>query len=369
MNILYGVVGDGLGHAIRSSVIIKKLIEDGHNVHIVVSGDGVDYMRQRFPSVSRIWGLTVTTKDNKINPYLTAYGVFRGALSGLPRNIFKFFEVERRFDPDLVISDFETWTWLFSRLNDVPLIALDNVHMLTHVEHDEEITDGLWDKFRMARMVAEARVPDADHYLVSAYTRPPVKKPDTTLIPPVLRRSILEAQPTDGDHLLVYQTSYSTFETSRLIRQLDIPVKAYGLRPDIDHDVVEGNITYRPFSEDEFIADLASCRAVFASAGFTLLTEAMNLGKPYFALPVEGQIEQMLNGRYIEKLGYGTYSMAPTKRDLDEFLDNLPAYRDALDAYDNADNDETFRTLDAVMAQLVPDTRRSAPSVWVPAAE
>jgi hypothetical protein len=50
-------------------------------------------------------------------------------------------------------------------------------------------------------------------------------------------------------------------------------------------------------------------------------------------------------------------------------LDNLPAYREALSAYETADNDETFRKLDALMTQLVPDDEQLAPSVWVPAAE
>jgi uncharacterized protein (TIGR00661 family) len=358
MNILYGIVGDGLGHSIRSSVIIRRLIEDGHDVHIVVSGDGLEYMKSRFPNVSQIWGLQVTTKDNRIDPMLTAYGLFRGAISGVPRNILQFFEVARQFEADLVITDFDSWSNVFAKLHDIPVIALDNCHLLTHVEHPEEIVgvDDYFDKYKMAQIIAENRVPGAAHYMVSSFACPRVTRERTTLVPPVLRPAILETEPNDdGDHLLVYQTSYSTFETKRLLEELDVSIKAYGLEPGLTEDRVEGNITYRPFSEQGFIDDLASCRALFASSGFTLMTEAMHLGKPYFALPVEGQIEQMVNARYLRTLGYGDYSLTPTAEDLHSFLERLPEYRANLQGYERADNSKTFDLLYKLMEELVPN--------------
>jgi UDP:flavonoid glycosyltransferase YjiC (YdhE family) len=35
MKILYGVVGEGMGHAIRSQVVIKKLLDNGHDIQIM----------------------------------------------------------------------------------------------------------------------------------------------------------------------------------------------------------------------------------------------------------------------------------------------------------------------------------------------
>jgi nicotinate phosphoribosyltransferase len=46
MKILYGVVGEGMGHATRSKVTIEHLIAKGHSVKIVVSG-GFDLGRIR----------------------------------------------------------------------------------------------------------------------------------------------------------------------------------------------------------------------------------------------------------------------------------------------------------------------------------
>jgi len=65
-----------------------------------------------------------------------------------------------------------------------------------------------------------------------------------------------------------------------------------------------GNIEFRPPSNTQFVADLASCRAVFATAGNQLISEAMHFGKPLLAMP-EDSLEQQLNAAMVQRLGYG----------------------------------------------------------------
>jgi uncharacterized protein (TIGR00661 family) len=45
---------------------------------------------------------------------------------------------------------------------------------------------------------------------------------------------------------------------------------------------------------------------VIANSGFSLICEALYLGKPYLAIPVRHQFEQVLNAYYVDKMGYGT---------------------------------------------------------------
>ncbi|HZY04720.1 MAG TPA: glycosyltransferase family protein, partial [Anaeromyxobacteraceae bacterium] len=42
MRILYGVVGEGMGHALRSRVVLDELTRE-HQVQVVVSGRAHDY--------------------------------------------------------------------------------------------------------------------------------------------------------------------------------------------------------------------------------------------------------------------------------------------------------------------------------------
>lgn len=348
MRILYGIAGDGLGHAVRSSVIIEELKSQGHDIQIVVSDEAADYLAPKFPEVTEIWGLNLITRGNEVAHARTiASNVRRGlAPSGLPRNVYKCFDVARNFDPDVVISDHEMWSWFFATLYDIPLIGLDNIHLLSRCHHPPEIVDNIEGQYPLEWLVVKNRVPSAQHYLVSSFAQPEPSEPDTTLVPPVLRDSILEAEPTDGDHLVVYQTSYSQVDLVGMLRNIDRPVYIYGSDLENGRPRRVDNVHFRPFSETEFIERLASCRAVVGSAGFTLMTEALHLHKPYFAIPVEGQIEQMLNARYLAWLGYGEYATTPDRPSVERFLERIPQFKAALDGYGRFDNQPTFEKLD-----------------------
>lgn len=349
MKILYGVVGEGMGHAIRSSVILEKLIRDGHEVHIVVSGRAHDFLKAKFPQVSRIWGLTMVMEDNELKNRQTALENIKGALEGWPSNIKQYFEVEARFEPDLVISDFESWSWMFAKLHRLPVICIDNIQVINRCTHEDDIIRGEQKEFQLVKSVVKAKCPQAAHYLITSFFYPQVRKERTTLIPPILREEILNATPTDGDHLLVYQTSETFGELPKLLKKLDMPVYVYGLRRGLEQDVVEDNLTYRPFSTTQFVDDLASCAGVIASAGFTLMGEAVHLGKPYLATPVKKQFEQILNARYLEKLGYGMYDTELDLPMIERFIACLPQYKEALASYDRQDNARTFEELDALL--------------------
>ena len=53
MRILYGVVGEGMGHAMRSAVVLEHLVSRGHEVAIFVSGRAAEYLSAR-----RWWSAT-----------------------------------------------------------------------------------------------------------------------------------------------------------------------------------------------------------------------------------------------------------------------------------------------------------------------
>jgi uncharacterized protein (TIGR00661 family) len=351
MKILYGVVGEGMGHAIRSSVILNKLLRDGHDVHIVVSGRAYEFLKKQFPQVSKIWGLTMVMEHNELQNRRTALKNISEALEGWPANIKQYFEVEAAFEPDVVISDFESWSWMFAKWKGLPLICIDNIQIINRCKHSSEIIGPHYADFRLVRSVVKAKAPGADHYMITTFFYPKVRKPRTTLVPPILRDNILQATPTDGDHLLVYQTSETFASLPETLRKLDRPVRIYGLRRDLTEEVQDGNLTWCPFSETKFVDDLASCAGVIASAGFTLMGEAIHLGKPYLATPVKRQFEQTLNALYLEELGYGMNRPEPNKQDLRDFIAALPRYKAALATYDRPDNTRTFEVLDGLLDQ------------------
>ena len=76
MRILYGVVGEGMGHAMRSGVILDHLTKN-HEVQVVVSGRAHDYLVKRASerlSVRKIWGLSIVYEDNEVQNFRTVAG-------------------------------------------------------------------------------------------------------------------------------------------------------------------------------------------------------------------------------------------------------------------------------------------------------
>ncbi|HKU45056.1 MAG TPA: glycosyltransferase family protein, partial [Polyangiales bacterium] len=185
----------------------------------------------------------------------------------------------------------------------------------------------------------------------------PLRKERTTLVPPVLRPEILEARASAGDHLLVYQTAEGNEALPAALAASGLPCRIYGMRRELEAEEVQGNLRYRPFDERAFIADMASARAVVSGGSFTVMSECVYLHKPLLSLPVAGQIEQVVNARYLEREGYGALAEHLDAPTLSRFLHNLPRYEARLASYRQDGNRILFQTLERQLelAQPVED--------------
>jgi uncharacterized protein (TIGR00661 family) len=352
MRILYGVVGEGMGHAMRSRVILDRLTQ-AHDVQVMVSNRAYEYLRKRFAGVNRIWGLTLAYEDNEVQKRTTLLENVTAALTGLPENVASYFEMLGKFKPDLVISDFETWTYLYGKAHGLPVIDIDNMQIINRCTHDPELLRGHEREFSLTKALIKSKLPFCSHYVISTFFYPPVRKSRTTLVPPILRPEIVaaRAQVRRGDHLLVYQTSDTNTGLADVLRTTGLECRIYGVRRGITEEQVEGNLRYRPFSEAGFIEDLATSRGVVAGGGFTLMGEAVYLRKPMLSIPVVGQFEQVINGLYLEQLHYGQMTAELTADAIKRFVAAIPSCEDALARYDQPGNDKVFEVLDDLLAR------------------
>ena len=320
---------------------------------MVVSGRAHDYLAKRANDhlqVKKIWGFTIVTEDNEVRNFRTLFENLKGALTGgWPKNVKTYFEIADSFRPDVVISDFETWSYLYGVNHALPVISVDNIQIVNRCRHDKDVIAGHEASFQLAKGIVKAKVPGAYHYLITTFFRPPIRKRRTSLHPPVLRPEILAAKPETGRHLLVYQTYTTNQDLPELLRRTGLECRVYGVRRDLREDQREGNLVYRPFSEAGFIEDLRTARAVVASGGFTLMGEAVYLHKPMLAEPVAKQFEQILNARYLEKEGYGLCADAIREAKLQEFLSRLPEFEARLSGYSQDGNEDLLFRLESVM--------------------
>jgi uncharacterized protein (TIGR00661 family) len=282
-----------------------------------------------------------------VQRWKTLVANLKGAMSGWPENVRAYVDIADKFQPDVVISDFESWSYLFAQRHGLPVISVDNMQIIDRCSHAPELLAGVEQDFQLTRAIVKVKVAGAFHYHVTTFFHPPTRKPNTTLHPPILRPEILAARPEAGEHLLVYQTSTSNAALPELLRGTGRECRIYGLRRDIKEEVVEGNLRYRLFSEAGFIDDLRTAAGVIASAGFTLMGEAVYLRRPMLAVPLQGQFEQVLNARYLEREGYG---LGPDVLDADRlatFLERLPDFTRKLAGYSQDGNAHLFAGLAA----------------------
>lgn len=347
MRILYGVVGEGMGHATRSRVILNHLVKD-HEVEIVVSGRAHEYLSRFFFNVHEIKGLRMVYDNNEVDRSATTWDFIKRLPGMISGNFHSFMSMSERFGPDAVISDFESFAYAFGKHHDIPVISIDNMQILDRTELDVKIPDEYEDDFLIAKNIVKLKLPGCFHYMITTFFYPPTRKRDTSLYPPILRDRVLDANTSWGDHILVYQTSTTNEELLNILSEVKLPFRVYGFR----REEKLGNIQLRDFSEDGFIEDLATSRGVLATGGFSLMGEAVYLGKPLLSIPLRKQFEQVLNSLYLEKLGYGEFHEQLTPARVQAFSDRVDSYAGNLKNHTQDRNNKILSALDRLLAEI-----------------
>ncbi len=351
MRILYGVVGEGMGHATRSRVVLEHLLERGHTVRVVVSGRAHGFLVERLKAydnvtIEEIHGLTLRYFSNRLDKSESLFENLKAAPAGIKKNIQVYAKVaEERFKPELVISDFESWAAFYALNHFLPVVSIDNMQVINRCWHDPEITAGKGFNFNVAKLAVKMKLPGAYHYLVSSFFFPPVRKKRTTLVPPILRPEIITARREPGDHVLVYQTSSNNEALVPILKKLPHEFRVYGM----GRDGSEGNVTLRAFSETGFVDDLRTARAVIAGGGFSLMSEAVSLRVPMLSVPIEQQYEQELNARYLAHLGYGSWARKLDEDVISRFLGRVDDFSQTLEVYQRRDNSMLFGCVDELL--------------------
>jgi uncharacterized protein (TIGR00661 family) len=355
VRILYGVNGEGMGHATRSEVVIGALLA-GHDVRVVASGAAFRYLHGRLGHVSEIFGPSFAMEQGEIRRWATVTHTMAAARHELPHDVRRWLAEVREWRPEVVVTDFEPLSGIYARTFRTPLVCVDNIHMIDRCRHDDEITAGAHEDFRIARAVTRALVPAAGDYVIPTFFRPPVLRGRTTLVPPIVRPAIVAAQPVRGEHLLVYSAGSDALIDA--LRGCGVPCRLYGMRDGPAVGTTDGPIEFRARSVDGFLDDLVSARGVITGGGFSLLSEAVYLGKPVLSVPLHAQFEQLMNARYLQRAGFGLCARTIDAAALATFLQRLDDYHERLAGYAQDGNVEALGAIEATVIAAGADTRR-----------
>ncbi len=342
--ILFGVAGEGLGHAARASIAIKHLEKQGHKIKVITYHKGYWALKNDF-DVYKIFGLRFAHKNGD-----TTYpGTVLENIKKTPEATKSFQKIKllvKTFQPDVIITDLEPFSSLMAHLYHIPLISIDNQHRITQgkVKYDKKwIVDYLINKTGVSTVAFGANA-----YIITSFFNFKITHPNSYIVPPILQDDILKAKPTQGKHILVYNTTTDTKNLITLFEKRPEKFIIYG--PNKNKTIK--NCIFKKQSKNGFLKDLVSAKAVIATAGFTLIAEALHLNKPYLALPIKKRVEQLINAYYLKNLGYGNYSEKLTLQDLNNFIINIPFYNQNLKKYHRSDNSQLYKLLDKLLNKL-----------------
>ena len=343
--IVYALCGEGRGHLSRTLAVAGTLRGRGHEIVFCCGGAAKEALEAGAEhgepnDVLFVPALGQSVRDNHVNFFETVRRNLSPVLfkpeivRGLARRL-------EALQAAVLVTDFEPFSALAAELIGLPTVSLNRQQILTETRPrvprahalNAALTAGV------VRHIAPRR--PAHVILPSFAPASPLRRPErVSLVPPIIRASVGAQTSRAGEHVVVYTNHAGAAEVLGALRGLDQPFVLFGFGQEVGRGGQDSNVTFMPPSEGGFLDALASSRGVICTAGFTLLSEALYLGKPILAVPNRGSFEQTLNALELarEGLGEAVVGRPLTREDVTGFLERAsgalqqPRFRPGNDA-------------------------------------
>jgi len=189
----------------------------------------------------------------------------------------------------------------------------------------------------------------ADKYIIYDYFDEQIDNPCVLFIKPLIQKELLKQKPKYGEYIFVYQSLTDNNFVCNTLKKIDEKFIVYGF----NKNIVDKNLTFKEFNQDEIFKDISSAKAVITNGGFNVISEALYLKKPIYSIPIKYQFEQLLNGKFVEKLGAGVCHAALDEENLKEFLSNLELYKKNLKSYNPGNQEDKLKKIEEEIKVLI----------------
>jgi uncharacterized protein (TIGR00661 family) len=342
--ILYGLCGVGIGHAVRTKLILEYLKEKKHEFFVITSGAAYYYLSKYFENVYDISGFELVFKNNKIMSFRTLFkNLTKFNLSNY-KNIKEVIIRIDEFKPEIVISDWETVSSFYAKNRKLQLISIDNQGYTKYGDYDIQFKYLF--QYWKARFFLKTLVKNPDYNIVMLLPGTKLKNIENVFgVSPLIREDIKNAKRKIGNHILVYDSTRNHERLIKILREIKTEFIVYGYK----RIAKEGNIEFKGFDDtSEFVRDLATCRGVITNAGFTLINEAIYLEKPLLCVPIRKHFEQILNALYVEYNNYGESHWRLSVKTIKKFIKSIDKYHYERPEY----KDDLYNVLDSLLEKV-----------------
>lgn len=314
MKYVFVIQGEGRGHLTQAMSLERILLSEGHEVVCMLVGKSPERTLPAFftegvaADIIRFDSMNFSFAASRRKP-----DMFRTVLSNT-FSLFRYVPSMRLIrdtisssGADVVVNFYELMAGLaytFFRI-DVPMVSIGHQYMFLH--KDFGLPFGKYTGSRMLNLfsrITSAR--SVKRLALSFFDCARDTKHGIVVVPPLLRKEILEAVPENGGYVLGYMLNEG-FAEDVLDWHKDHPeedLRFFWDRNDVENVTrVDETLVFYRLSDQEFVRQMAGCDAYASTAGFESVCEALYLGKP--ALLVPTHVEQEINAFDAERFGAG----------------------------------------------------------------
>lgn len=357
--ILYGICGIGHGHLFRQLPVIHYLLEQNHQILVFTYGQAYDYLKKKYQDnplikIQKVWVpyYVGNTQHNTVDFQLTSQHKSNHLSERFSDNLLAFSVAQQWLGkPNLVISDYEPNSVQYGYAYQTQVVTFDQQSKYLLQAFPEPLNE-LYYQDEVMRL--NMFFPQAKRVACSFF-KPLIenrgqqidkKTQDVTLITPFMRKEIQHikanlntnrARYEQEKSYLIYLTAQEGFKQNLsqivdILKQRKEEFHIFLSIQDIDKNsdfifsLHTSNIFIYPQGSTEFFSILEKANGIICTAGHSLLSEAMYLHKPVYALPLS-LYEQALNAYVISHYEFGVENTMIDKNSLAKFIENIEVYR------------------------------------------
>ena len=334
MKFLFVVQGEGRGHLTQSIALREILTENGHEVTAVLVGKS---NRRELPSffmkniqseVMRFESpnFLPSSKNKQANIWTSMIYNFSKAVVYL-KSIHFIRKQIKRSNVDIVVNFYEILTGLTYALfpPKIPYVCIAHQYIFLHPEFQfpqaNKVELGLLRFFTRITCIKASKL-----FALSVKQMNNVPESRIVVIPPLLRKDVLETSASAGNYLHGYMLN-DTYADEIIRFQKEHPdvfINFFWDRKGVEEKtVINEHLSFFRLNDRLFIDYMAGCKGYATTAGFESVCEALYLGKPVMMVPTH--IEQACNAYEASSAGAG---IVAEHFDLEKLLKYIPDYRE-----------------------------------------
>jgi len=336
LKFVFIVQGEGRGHLTQAISLFNIIINAGHEISYVLVGKNErrkipQFFHEKINSPIEAFespNFVADSKGKGIKILKTIfYNIARGGI--FFKSLKRIREVLNEKSPDVVINFYDILGGILNfkfKERNIKFLTIGHQYFLEH--NDFNFPDGNNTDRNLLKTLNKITSFRYDKKLALSFREVNDEEEKRIfVVPPLLRKEVLNITTEVGEHILVYinMPGYSEEIIEWHKNNPEIILHCFWDKKEVENPwVVNKNLTFHQVDDQLFLEFMKSARGFVSTAGFESVCEAMYLGIPVMMIPIQGQFEQTCNAIDAKKSGAG---ISGNSFNISEFLDYLPNHK------------------------------------------